>query len=71
MPTTTGSFLTLHFSVATLASILTEELVRYACLTVSRFTSVAWRGAAVSATRAAFPGIFGGWPVGGGNDITG
>lgn len=44
---------------------------RYACLTVSRFTNVAWRGAAVSGIRACLPAGFGGCPVGGGNDITG
>ena len=43
---------------------------RYA-LTVSRLTNVAWRGAAVSGMRAFLPAGFGGWPVGGGNDITG
>ncbi len=47
---------------------------RYAdgyALTVSRFTNVAWRGAAVSGMRACLPAGFGGWPVGGGNAITG
>jgi len=43
----------------------------YACLATSRFTNVAKRGTAVSASRAFFPLTLGGWPVGGGNDITG
>jgi hypothetical protein len=44
---------------------------RQACLATSRLTSVAKRGAAVSGTRALFPAGLGGWPVGGGRDITG
>ena len=48
-----------------------ELIKRQVCLTVSRFTSVAYRGAAVSGTRAFLPAAFGGWPVGGGSDMTG